>query len=149
MNTKGLVLVLGLAASSSVWSFNCYFTLVKDNCWLKYNVNVRVIDASTEKEVLSVSVPAGQAWARETFACSPKQSLTYLASFTPVIWESEKGKVYNSVTNWILPDTIKPGDKAWTISVCYPKSFVQVPMPPEATSSCACDFSAVPPIPAQ
>jgi hypothetical protein len=144
MLLKTGTVLFGLIVSSPIWSFNCYFTLAKDNCWLKYNVTVEVMDALTTKVVTTISIPSGQPWARQAFTCQAAQKFMYHAQFTPVIWESEKGKVYSAKEFWSLPEEIKPGDKAWNVSVCYPKNFAEVPMPPEATNHCTCDFTSIP-----
>lgn len=141
-----LVLSLGFIFVSPIWSFPCYYTLAKDNCWLKYDVSVDVIDASTEKKIFNINIPAGTPWVTKTFECTVAQSLIYIAKFSPIIWESDKGKTFRGMRNWFLPGVINPGDTAWTIPVCFPKDFAEVPLPPTAGSNCACDFSDVPPV---
>jgi hypothetical protein len=97
MLIRALILLLSSVCSSSLWAITCYYTLAKDNCWLNYNVTVNVMDAMSTKVLTTVSVPAGQAWARVTFPCETNgQKLIYSAQFTPFIWESEKGKVYSA-----------------------------------------------------
>ncbi len=138
------ILSLSSLITSPLWAITCYYTLAKDNCWLKYNVSVQVIDALTTKVLTTVTVPAGQSWARVTFPCEIGQKLTYHAQFTPFIWESEKHKVYEAKNYWSLPNAVHPGDTAWNVSVCYSSDFSEVPMTPEATNSCACDFKSIP-----
>lgn len=147
MKKKICLFALGLVCTAPSWSFNCYLTLAKDNCWQKYNVTVQVVDTATGKEVTHLTVPAGKAWERQEFTCDKAEKLMYYAQFTPVIWESEKGKIYSAKTYLSLPAEIKSGAKAWNIPVCYSADFAQVPMPPEATNSCQCDFSSIPDIP--
>lgn len=142
------VLLLGSIFITPLWAITCYYTLAKDNCWTKYNVTVDVMDGNTAKILTSVTVPAGKQWTRVTFPCETNgQKLIYSSHFSPPIWESEKGKVYPAKNSWSLPNEVKPGDSAWNVSVCYPSDFSQVPMPPEATNSCKCDFSQIPIIP--
>ncbi|MFI4918756.1 MAG: hypothetical protein ACHP65_04295 [Legionellales bacterium] len=144
MFIKTLILLWVLVCSSPIWSFNCYFTLAKDSCWLKYNVTVDVVDANSAKVLTTVTVPSGQPWARQTFTCQPLQKLMYHAQFTPIIWEAEKDTVYRAKDYWSLPEVINQGDKAWNVSVCFSKDFAAVPLPPEATSKCSCDFASIP-----
>lgn len=147
MSARILILIISFFAFNPLWAITCYYTLVKDNCWIKYNVTVDVMDAATAKVLTTVTVPAGKLWTRQTFSCSIAQKLMYHAQFSPPIWESEKGKSYPAHDYWSLPDKINPGDSAWNVSVCYPTDFAQVPMPPEATNSCKCDFDSIPAIP--
>ncbi|EHL32839.1 hypothetical protein [Legionella drancourtii] len=148
MLRKLLVLSVSWLFSSPLWAITCYYTLAKDNCWLKYNVTVDVMDALSAKVLATVTVPAGKSWTRVTFPCETNgQKLMYRAQFSPSIWDSEKGKVYMAKNYWSLPNGVKEGDSAWNVSVCYPSDFSEVPMTPEATSSCACDFSSIPEIP--
>lgn len=135
---------LWLALSSSAFAFKCYFTLVKDSCWLNYDVKVNVIDTLSNKVLLTASIPRGKSWVREEFSCQPTQNLLYTATFSPIIWEKDTGKEYRALRYWTLPGDIKPGEKAWNIPVCYPAAFSEVPLPPEATGNCHCDFSQVP-----
>lgn len=128
----------------SVWSFTCFYTLVKDSCWTNYDVTVDVIDAGTRKNLFSVTVPAGKSWERIKFSCQEKQGLKYIAHYSPVFWQSEKGKSYHALRSWFLPGTINPGNLAWTIPVCFPADFSQVPLPPDAKGTCKCDMKSIP-----
>ncbi|KTD47744.1 hypothetical protein [Legionella quateirensis] len=130
--------------SSPIWSFTCFYTLAKDNCWTNYDVTVDVIDATNLKKVFSLTVPKGKSWGRTEFTCTKAQSLLYYARYAPVFWQSEQGKTYPALRNWTLPGKINPGDLAWTIPVCFPADFSQVPLPPDAEGNCKCDFSTIP-----
>ena len=132
------------ACCSSVWSFPCFLTLAKDSCWTDYHVSLDVIDASTLKKIFTLEVPAGTSWGRQQFNCTPAQSLLYITRYSPVFWESDAGKTYPGLRNWTLPDKINPTDLAWTIPVCYPADFSEVPLPPTAKGNCKCDFSNIP-----
>jgi hypothetical protein len=147
MLARPFILISGFIFSCPLWAFTCYYTLVKDSCWTKYNVTVDVIDAATEKVIISPTVPAGKSWVREKFSCSIAQSLMFRAQFSPVFWESDKGKTYAAKRNWPMPGAINPGDSAWDVQVCYPADFSQVPLPPDATNNCKCDFGSIPVIP--
>jgi hypothetical protein len=143
-----VILSLSCIFTSPLWAITCYYTLAKDNCWLRYNVSVDVMDALSAKVLTTITVPAGKSWGRVTFSCETNgQKLMYRARFTPSIWESEKGETYLAKNYWSLPNSVKPGDSAWNVSVCYPSDFSEVPLPPEATGTCKCDFSGIPEIP--
>lgn len=147
MLIKSLVVLLGFLCINPLWAMTCYYTLAKDNCWTNYNVSVDVIDATTNKLLVNATIPAGQQWIRESFDCQPAQKLMYKAQFSPVFWQNDVGKTYAAKDYWTLPATINPGDSAWNLSVCYPAAFSLVPLPPDATSQCACDFGSIPAIP--
>ncbi len=139
-----LVLSSMILLNSPGWAFICYYTLAKDNCWTNYEVTVDVIDASNLNKVFSLTVPKGKSWGRAEFTCTEAQSLLYYARYSPIFWNSEKGKTYPALRNWTLPGKINPGDLAWTIPVCFPADFSQVPLPPDAKGNCKCDFSNIP-----
>lgn len=150
MLIRVLILSLTCLFTGPLWAITCYFTLAKDNCWLKYNVTVDVLDAMSAKVLTSITVPAGKSWERVTFPCEiGGQKLMYHAQFTPSFWEGDTGKVYTAKNYWSLPAGIKPGDSAWNVSVCYPADFSEVPYPPDAKGTCRCDFSPIPVIPAK
>jgi len=145
MFIKTMITGLIFFCSTPIWSFNCYITLAKDSCWTNYNVTVDVIDVASSTVLTTVKIPSGTSWAREKFVCRPLQKLIYQAQFTPVFWEGDEGKTYSAERFWFMPSTINPGDTAWTIPVCFPKAFAQVPFPPDAkTANCACDFTNIP-----
>lgn len=147
MLRKLFILSMSCMVTSQLWAISCYYTLAKNNCWIKYDVTVEVLDAMKNTILTTVTVPAGKLWSRVSFPCETDgQTLMYHARFTPVIWESEKGKVYPAKTFWSLPKQVNPGDSAWNVSVCYPSDFAEVPLPPEATNNCSCDFSSIPKI---
>ncbi|WP_231861894.1 hypothetical protein [Legionella hackeliae] len=146
---KSLFSVSGLLLSTSSFAFPCFLTLVKDTCWTNYDVQVVVIDANTNDKVVTVKAPKGKAWGRESFNCSPAQRFFYQATYQPVFWQSEVGKVYSSTRYWTLPAAVGPGDTAWNIPICFPSNFASVPFPPDAQGNCKCDWSEVPPLPPQ
>lgn len=144
MFSKALILFMTLACASPSWSFNCYFTLAKDSCWTDFNVSVDVVVSTTSTKLLTIEVPAGKSWGREIFSCTPAQGLIYTARFSPVFWKEDEGKVFKALRSWSLPGEINPGELAWTIPVCFPGDFSQVPFPPKAKGNCKCDFSSIP-----
>lgn len=127
-------------------ALTCYFTAVKDSCWTNYDVTITVADASNEKKLVSVNIPKGSIWGRESFTCQGQQELKFTAQYMPVFWESERGKVYNALNYWTLPATLAAGDTAWNIQLCYPKQFAEVPLPPDAKGNCECDLTSITPI---
>ncbi|WED43932.1 hypothetical protein [Legionella cardiaca] len=145
-----LLLAIGCVIfSAQTFAFTCYFTLAKDSCWTNYDVKVVVVDANTNKPVVTVEVPKGKSWARQKFTCEPAQRFFYQATYQPVFWQSEVGKNYMSMRYWSLPATIGEGDTAWNIPVCFPANFAAVPLPPDAQGNCQCDWSQIPAPPPQ
>jgi hypothetical protein len=141
-------LVTGLL-SLNAHAFVCFLTMVKDSCWIKYNVTVDVIDASTGKTIETVIVPTNTPWVRQKFTCQPQQKLKYQAQFNPVFWADDKGVIYNAINYLTLPAAVQPQETAWNLNLCFPKQFSEVPFPPEGTGKCICDTSNIPPVPPQ
>lgn len=148
MLARTFIFILSLISSSPIWaSIACYYTLIKDNCWDKYNVFVDVMDAKSAKVLTTITVPIGKSWTRQTFPCEPGQKLIYRAYFSPIFWDSDKGKTYIAKNYWSLPSKINPGDSAWNVTVCFASDFSQVPLPPDAAGHCSCSFDGIPEIP--
>jgi len=143
---KTVIMLSGVCFSIQAWAFPCFVTLVKDSCWLNYNVTMSIVNATTGKLITSIIVPEGQSWTRASFACQPRDTMSFSAIFTPVFWETDKGKIYPGQHDWQLPQTINAGETAWNINVCYPAEFAEVPMPPEANNQCKCDMAKIPPV---
>ncbi|MCA0404012.1 MAG: hypothetical protein LCH30_09485 [Proteobacteria bacterium] len=133
--------------SLNTFAFTCYFTAAKDSCWQNYDVNIKVMDAIDNKEVMTVVLPKGKPWVRQTFECQPSQKLMYEATYQPVFWKTEEGKSYMALRYWTLPEEIGKAQSAWEISVCFPADFAAVPLPPEASGTCQCNFKDIPAIP--
>lgn len=151
MFLKYLILAVGLGFSGQLLAIpaaiSCYLTLAKESCWLKYNVSVNVIDAQTNKVLITVGVPAGTAWVRQPFPCLARENLMFNAKFAPVFWAEDKDKVFSGKDFWSLPSKINPGDSAWNENICFPKDFAEVPLPPDnVTKGCECDFKSIPAI---
>jgi hypothetical protein len=145
MTRKEVAFMFALMVPMQAESFPCFFTVVKDSCWTKYNVEVNLIVSSTAKTLTTVNVVDGQIWGRQAFACQPGDIYSFSASFTPVFWQSDKNKKYKSLTHYQLPVSVSQGDTAWNVTLCYPRDFSEVPYPPEASGDCVCDTSKVAP----
>jgi len=146
---KRLVLfTLASACALPLYAFRCVFTLVKDSCWKDFDVTVAVKEVRTDKPLFSLSVAKGESWSRKEFACEAGAEIIYSATFSPSIWKGSEGKTYLAQRFWSLPTAIKAGETAWEIPVCFPGAFAEVPLPATAGSNCACNFDAVPAIPA-
>ncbi len=140
------LLFLGIHVFTQVYAFPCFITLVKDNCWTDYDVDVTVINAVNEKILTTIHVPKGDSWARQELVCEPQQMVLFEAVFSPVFWVSEAKKIYLGKRYWSSPKKIDPGAGAWNINVCFSDDFAAVPLPPESAGHCACDMTGVPPI---
>ena len=128
------------------FAITCYMTIAKDSCWTKYDVEVQVIESATDTLITTVKIPKGEHYSRQTFPCKPALKMNYVARFSPVFWQTDKGKSYNALRAWSLPEKVNPSDTAWNVSVCYPSDFALVPFPPEGDGKCACDFKSIPEI---
>ena len=143
------IIIFGLFLSIKAMAFPCFLTIVKDSCWTKYDVTVSAVNAGTGKDATSVTVPKSEKWKRVKFSCEPEEILTFKAVFSPVFWKSDEGKIYSSRRDWPFPDKIEKEASAWGVTLCYPKDFSEVPLPPDAVGNCVCDKSGIPPIPPQ
>jgi len=146
MMSRILLLLIGILVSFQIYAFPCFITMVKDSCWTKYNVTVDVFNASSDKPVAKVIIPAGTSWAREEFSCEPQEKLGFRAQFTPVFWEQDAGKTYDAQHYWTLPEKISQDETAWNLTICYPAEFSAVPFPPEGSGNCKCDKASIPPV---
>ena len=149
MKKKLILIVACVLLSTSSYAFKCFITAAKDSCWLDFNVTIYVIDLDSGKNLATISIPKGKAWTRVETQCNPSQELKMQADFNPVFWQSDEGKNYKAKQYWQLPTTIKPGEAAWNLNICYPANFAQVPLPPSAGSNCTCDFTKIPSVPLQ
>jgi hypothetical protein len=138
------LLLLSLAAQA--YSFPCYITIIKDNCWTNYDVTVQVDDVMVDKPITSIVIPSGEAWTRYEFSCQEKQTLQFTAAFSPVIWDKDEDRKYKSKRFWSYPEIIRQGDTAWNMTVCYPQDFAEIPMPPDVSGACTCDKKIAPPV---
>ncbi len=134
----------GLMLSTQLFAFPCYIMLVKDSCWTDYDVTINIMDTIKDASKGSVSVAAGKSWTREKFDCEPKEVLLFNAKFTPVFWKGGEEKTYHAKRYWSLPESILPNQSAWTINLCYPNDFSEVPLPPRADNKCACNVQGIP-----
>ena len=143
---KRWCLLISFCFTTQLYAFPCFVTLVKDSCWTNYDVSVDVIGTAKGNVITTVLIPKGQSWARGSFSCQPLDGLSYKATFSPVFWKNDTGKVYNAVRDYSLPATIQPGETAWNINICYPADFSEVPLPPTADSNCKCSLDGIPPV---
>lgn len=125
-------------------AFPCYFTLAKGDCWLNYQVTVKVMDAATNKMITEVSLPQGKLWERQAFNCAPGSQLYYTASFSPAIWSGDEKKIWRTKRFKNLPLAPQITEAAWNIEACYPTEFAGLPIPSQAKNDCPCDFSKIP-----
>ncbi|AHE67450.1 hypothetical protein [Legionella oakridgensis] len=147
---KIIILFFNMSFMVAAHAFPCFITVIKDNCWTDYNVTVNVLDASNENNnLVTVIVPEGSSWARQKFTCQPSQKLKFQAQFTPVFWESDEGKSYDGQHYWTLPQQITKDETAWSLTICYPEQFSEVPLPPTAGGQCKCSTAGIPPVPPQ
>lgn len=140
---SGGVLLTNVSLASA---FQCYLTLMKDSCWTNYNVTVTVTDTKTNQVLTTVIVAQGSQWYRQSFTCQPGQNLMFQATFLPVFWQSDQGRVFSGSHYWQLPAAVQGNDTAWNVPLCYPADFSEVPLPPDATGNCQCSTKGIPPL---
>jgi hypothetical protein len=128
------------------WATQCVLTLVKDSCWTDYQVNVQFTDKLSNKLVTTVNIPANQNWSRVKFNCAAGQVLAGVATFSPIIFSSEKNNTYSGVRFWHLPQTVPEAGVIWSLQICFGSDFANLPFPPKATGNCKCDTSLIPPV---
>lgn len=140
----GAILGASLFAGQGM-AIPCFVTMVKGSCWEKYTVDVDVIDAESDQVLMTISIPKGTSWIRQSFEAQTKQRFMLRATFTPVFWKTGEGKQYFAKRYWSLPESIN-GEVAWNVGACFPGDFSGVPTPPEAGSDCSCDRREIPPV---
>lgn len=143
---KRLFLVVLALFATNIYAVKCYVTVVKGHCWETYNVTVKAIDTSTGKTRATVIIPEGSYWSRQSFKCKPGESIQFSATFNPIIWESDRGKTYYSQNMWNLPEKVKGDENVWGRTVCFPREFGGVSMPPQQTGACNCKLDGIPPL---
>lgn len=134
---------LGLGLASNIYAADCVLTIIKDNCWTNYDINIEFFDAENGQFVARANVPSNQNWGRVKFKCHSSQIFTAKARFSPDIWEGDSKKTYSSVRVWNLPEIAPAGDAAWAINMCYSKDFASIPEPLNA-KNCKCDPKSAP-----
>lgn len=144
-NLSQIGFVLGLSLfSGQLLAFPCFITMVKGSCWKDYTVKVDVLDAEDDHVLMSITIPKGQSWTRQSFEAKMKQRFMLRASFTPAFWKTEEGRQYYAKRYWSLPEEVEGETIAWNVGACFPENFSSVPMPPEAGQNCACDKREIP-----
>lgn len=143
---RRIFMLIGILYFANLHAFTCFFSFVKDSCWKDYAVTVVATDILTGKEVVTVTIDKGQMWSRKEFTCHSSQSFEFISTFTPVIWDKDAGKKYPGKSSWTLPAKIDEGKTAWNLTVCFPKEFSEVPVPPTSGSECKCMGDTLPPV---
>jgi hypothetical protein len=139
---RSVLFLLSSLCSFSLMAFPCYLTLIKQTCWKDYALTVTMRDADKSMPITDIKIPTGELWTRVPFDCKPQESLSFVAQFTPVIWQGDENKTYLAKRNWFLPQTVQPDILAWNIDICFPGDFTAVPAP-NGSANCPCDKSIV------
>ena len=143
---KRLHIFIFLCMCQIGYTAQCTMTLVKASCWKDFDVTMNVYSSENDKLLVSVSAPKSTSFGRATFECKPMQSLSMTSTYSPVIWDADKGKVYKAIRFWVLPREEPPEGTIWEVKVCFPKQFSDVPLPQGDVNNCTCDMSALPPL---
>ncbi len=139
----GLLLSIIMLAQQAK-AFPCFVTLVKDSCWIQYDVIIDVLDAVNDRILLTVTLPKGKKWSRESFEAEKGQQFMLRAHFEPAFWEADEGVRYFAKRYWSLPKEVQGETVAWNVGACFPEDFASVPMPPDAGPDCKCDRREIP-----
>ncbi len=140
-----IIAVLGmLLLSQQAQAFPCFITMVKGECWKDYTVTVDVLDAENDKILMTLIIPNGRSWTRQSFEAHTKQRFMLRARFSPAFWKTEEGREYYAKRYWSLPEVVEGETIAWNVGACFPENFSGVPTPPHAGSNCACDKREIP-----
>ncbi len=143
---KLLLMLVGLCLVGQSYAYPCYITVVKDTCWLKYNVSVDAVDVSNGTLLTTLTMPKGTSWARQKIDCQGKQVVMFKSTYSPVFWEGDEGKLYAAKRYWSFPEKIEPGEAALNMRVCFSTDFAEVSLPPDASGHCGCDMTSIPEI---
>lgn len=146
MNVRLFVALYMFTSVAYSTQTTCYLTVVKNDCWKNYNVEITLTDLKSKKVMATLMTDKGKLWGRTTFQCELGAVIEYSATYSPVYWQSDKNKIFHSNKFWTLPDSLQGSEKALNITICFPDQFVGTPTPPEATSTCKCDKSIAPEI---
>jgi hypothetical protein len=134
--------------TTTAHAFSCYATLVKDSCWSNYTVSIDVVDTKKNKVLVTLFMPIGTDWDRETFDCDLGANLALKATFSPTMWRDQADRVYSGKSYWLIPKDAPTGVVAWNLTRCFPEDFAEVPVPIEATDHCTCSMKDIPALPA-
>lgn len=116
--------------------FVCYVQLNKSPDWSQYNVKLSMYDINTQKIFASFSLPQVKGSQpsvnslKKPFDCKNHTLVSFIATFTPLIWQSEANKKYIANVTWNLtPQILAPqkGVNGLTITINFPSDFINVP----------------------
>ena len=116
----------------------CKVMLIKNSCWKDYDVTINIIDFKSRQSLQTVELKKGDNYAEQAFECVPLVTYSATATFSPPIWEEDKGKAYGASQVWNAPPALAEGMQAWAISMCFPNDFTGVPAPLGEVSNCEC-----------
>lgn len=146
---KLFMALAGVSLLAQAHALPCYITVAKDNCWTKYNVKIDVVDVTNQNVLASMSMPQGTSWARQEIVCQPEQTVMLKATFLPVIWEADAGRVYSGARYWSFPRQVENADadaSVMSMSICFSGDFEEVSFPPDSSGHCSCDLKSIPAI---
>lgn len=138
--------ILGNFLSFSVMAVECNITFVKAPCWQDFEVHLDVYDNSNNNKVVEVDLPKSELWTRKTFECSPSQTYSLKAKYSPAIWQGDENKVFDGKYIRSLPAVEPASGSIWSLDICFPSQFVNIPMPTNAQNNCDCDMKSIPPL---
>lgn len=117
--------------------FQCLINLTKAPNWNQENVVVNIVDFGTKKVIQTINLTAETKTSPsvnsviEPFDCNSHPIILLQASYTPSIWSTDVGKVYNSKDAYDLTTQIltaeKKGIEKIEVTLNFPNDFQGVP----------------------
>lgn len=134
-----------LLANNTPKNFICTVNLMKNNCWGGHKIVVQPIDVVSQKPFGSpIILDKDSEQAQQNIPCHPNQAISFIATFSPAIWQEDANVQYPTNHFWQSPVALPPQASSWIISLCFANDFTSVPLPLEATATCTCNFQKIP-----
>ncbi len=143
MKYRILLSAIFFIATSLSYALQCYITVITAPCWSGYDVSVDILDSSNNTLISTVKIPKGAHYGRVNFECKPAQVFAAQATFEPAVWIQDAHKRYSGSRFWKLPDDAPQQGAIWSIDICYPTQFADLPNSTSA-DSCNCSLEGVP-----
>jgi hypothetical protein len=114
----------------------CYVQLNKAPDWSGYSVQLSMYDINTQKIFTTFSLPQAKGnqpsvnSLKKPFDCKNHNLVSFTATFSPPIWQTDANKKYIANVTWNLtPQIVAPQKdvKGITITINFPDNFIDVP----------------------
>ena len=143
MKFRVLLCAISFMVSSLSYAVQCYITVISAPCWNEYDVSVDILNSANNSLISTVKIPKGAHYGRVNFECKPSQVFAAQATFEPAVWIKDAHKRYNASRFWKLPDNAPQQGAIWSIDICFPTQFGNVPNS-TSSDSCKCSLEDIP-----